>query len=87
VFPYVENHNFYIEHWSLGVFWRKMRELNALFVKACFWLDPDGLFYLNPSEARQALWDYCSAWGVGGSPFCVASASTIFRRRAICFGQ
>jgi pyruvate,water dikinase len=68
VFPYVENHNFYIEHWSLGVFWRKMRELTALFVKACFWSDPDGLFYLNPSEARQALWDYCSAWGVGGSP-------------------
>ena len=27
VFPYVENHNFYIEHWSMGVFWRKMREL------------------------------------------------------------
>ena len=65
VFPYVENHNFYIEHWSLGVFWRKMRELNALFVKAGFWSDPDGLFYLNPSEARQALWDYCSAWAVG----------------------
>ena len=32
VFPYVENHNFYIEHWSLGVFWRKMRELNRLFM-------------------------------------------------------
>ena len=68
VFPYVENHNFYIEHWSLGVFWRKMRELNELFIKVGFWSDPDGLFYLNPSEARQALWDYCSAWGVGGEP-------------------
>ena len=22
VFPYVENHNFYIEHWSLSLFWR-----------------------------------------------------------------
>ena len=68
VFPYVENHNFYIEHWALGVFWRKMRELNKLFIKVGFWSDPDGLFYLNPSEARQALWDYCSAWGVGGEP-------------------
>ena len=27
VFPYVENHNFYIEHWFMGTFWRKMREL------------------------------------------------------------
>ena len=24
VFPYVENHNFYVEHWALSVFWRKM---------------------------------------------------------------
>jgi pyruvate,water dikinase len=23
VFPYVENHNFYIEHWSLSLFWRR----------------------------------------------------------------
>jgi pyruvate, water dikinase len=68
VFPYVENHNFYIEHWSLGVFWRKMRELNNLFIKVGFWSDPDGLFYLSTSEARQALWDYCSAWGVGAEP-------------------
>lgn len=22
VFPHVEDHNFYIEHWALGVFWR-----------------------------------------------------------------
>ena len=29
VFPYVENHNFYVEHWSLSVFWRRMRELGA----------------------------------------------------------
>ena len=54
VFPYVENHNFYIEHWSLGVFWRKMRELNALFIKAGFWSDPDGLFYLiHPRRGRR----------------------------------
>ena len=26
-YPYVENHNFYIEHWTMGVFWRKIREL------------------------------------------------------------
>ena len=48
VFPYVENHNFYIEHWSLGVFWRKMRELNALFVKAWLLVRP-GWFVLSQS--------------------------------------
>jgi pyruvate, water dikinase len=65
VFPYVENHNFYIEHWSLGVFWRKMRELSRLFMSAGFWSDPEGLFYLNRNEVREALFDYCSAWAVG----------------------
>ena len=30
VYPYVENHNFYIEHWSMGIFWRKMRELSRV---------------------------------------------------------
>ncbi len=68
VFPYVENHNFYIEHWSLGVFWRKMRELNRLFITAGFWSDPEGLFFLSRNEVRDALWDYCSAWAVGGAP-------------------
>ena len=65
VFPYVENHNFYIEHWSLGVFWRKMRELNRLFMAAGFWSDPEGLFFLSRNEVRDALWDYCCAWAVG----------------------
>ncbi len=29
-YPYVENHNFYIEHWTMGVFWRKIRELSRM---------------------------------------------------------
>ena len=68
VFPYVENHNFYIEHWSLGVFWRKMRELNQLFMSVGFWSDPEGMFYLSPNEVRDAMFDYCSSWAVGVDP-------------------
>ena len=34
VFPYVENHNFYIEHWALSVFWRKIRELGQVLADA-----------------------------------------------------
>ena len=45
VFPYVENHNFYIEHWSMSVFWRKMRELSALFHRAGFWENVDDMFW------------------------------------------
>jgi pyruvate,water dikinase len=68
VFPYVENHNFYIEHWSMGVFWRKMRELSRMFMDAGFWSDPEGMFYLSRNEVRDALFDYCSAWAVGVDP-------------------
>jgi pyruvate,water dikinase len=65
VFPYVENHNFYIEHWSMSVFWRKMRELSAVLHGAGFWEAPDDLFYLNRNEVRDALFDLGMGWGVG----------------------
>ncbi len=65
VFPYVEDHNFYIEHWALGVFWRKMRELSTLLSKQGFWPDADGMFYLNRNEVRDVLWDYGASWAIG----------------------
>jgi pyruvate,water dikinase len=68
VFPYVENHNFYVEHWFMGVFWRKMRELSRLLMQVGFWAEPDGLFYLTRNEVRDALFDYCNNWAVGVEP-------------------
>ena len=65
VFPYVENHNFYIEHWSMSVFWRKMRELSALFQRAGFWAGVDDLFYLDRNEVREAIFDLSMGWAVG----------------------
>jgi pyruvate, water dikinase len=68
VFPYVENHNFYIEHWSMGVFWRKLRQLGQVLQQAGFWADAGDMFYLNRNELRDALFDYCNAWAVGAKP-------------------
>ena len=64
-YPYVENHNFYIEHWTMGVFWRKVRELGALFAEAGFWENPQDILYLNRNEVRDALFDYVTGWAVG----------------------
>lgn len=84
VFPYVEDHNFYIEHWALGTFWRKMRELSVLLHGAGFWNEPDGMFYLHRNEVRDVLWDYAAGWAIGvpvvGSAIWPAEVA---RRRAI----
>ena len=65
VFPYVENHNFYIEHWTMSVFWRKMRELSRVLMQAGFWHDEDDMFYLRRDELQQVLFDYGNGWAVG----------------------
>ena len=64
-YPYVENHNFYIEHWTMGVFWRKVRELAAVFVDAGFWPDTADMLYLNRNEVRDAIFDLVTGWAVG----------------------
>lgn len=65
VFPYVENHNFYIEHWSMSVFWRKMRGLSKMLSEAGFWPGANDMFYLSRQEVRDALFDYSNGWAVG----------------------
>lgn len=64
-YPYVENHNFYIEHWTMGVFWRKVRELSQVFVAAGFWAGVDDMLYLTRGEVRDAIFDLVTGWAVG----------------------
>ncbi|MFE6742473.1 PEP-utilizing enzyme [Streptomyces tubercidicus] len=68
VYPYVENHNFHIEHWTMGVFWRKARELSALLHRAGFWPGANDMFYLTRDEVRAALFDHASGWSIGVDP-------------------
>ena len=64
-YPYVENHNFYIEHWTMGVFWRKVRELSRTLQSYGMWENADDLLYLNRNEVRDAIFDVVTAHGVG----------------------
>src|SRR6266540_2630975 len=68
VFPYVENHNFYVEHWSHSVLWRKLRQLGGTLVKEGFFTQEDDVFLLKRDELPEALWDMYSAWAVGVQP-------------------
>ncbi|MCP4421788.1 MAG: hypothetical protein GY805_34680, partial [Chloroflexi bacterium] len=65
VFPYVENHNFFIEHWHHSVFWRKMREIGQLMSNAKFLSEPSDIFYLRRDEIPTVLFDLMSAWAIG----------------------
>lgn len=65
VFPYIEDHNFYIEHWMHSVLWRKMRALGQVFVDAGFWGEADDVFYLRRDEIPVAIFDLGTSWAVG----------------------
>ncbi|MFQ5516168.1 MAG: PEP-utilizing enzyme [Acidimicrobiia bacterium] len=65
VFPFIEDHNFYVEHWHHAVFWNKMREFGQVFVDNGFFADPDDMFYLHRYEVQSALYDLISSWAVG----------------------
>jgi pyruvate,water dikinase len=67
VFPYVEDHKFYCEHWLTGVFFNKIREFGELLRKNDLLDDVEDVFHLNRSEVREALSDLRLAWSIGGN--------------------
>lgn len=68
VFPYVENHNFYIEHWSMSVWWRKLRELGATLAKERIIEREDDVFMFKIDEVDDVLYDIFKAWVVDIAP-------------------
>lgn len=65
VYPYVENHNFYVEHWHHSIFWSKVRELGRVFVAHGFFADEEDVFFLRRTEIHDALYDLCIGWATG----------------------
>ncbi len=68
VFPYVENHLFYVEHWFHSVFWNKMREVAAVLKQHGVIEDIEDVWLLRRDEIKQALWDVVTAWATGVTP-------------------
>lgn len=65
VFPYIEEHNIYVEHWCHAVFWKKIRELAQLMVQVGFFKTEEDLYYLNRFELDQVLFDAFESWAIG----------------------
>ncbi len=67
VFPYVENHHFYIDHRYFTIFWNKVREFGALLTRHGFLGDGEDVFLLRHDEVRSALEELRLAWSSSGT--------------------
>ncbi len=69
VFPYVEDHLFYIEHWFHSIFWAKIRQIGSILQNAGFIENANtDVWFMKRDEIKQALWDYATAWATGVRP-------------------
>ena len=68
VFPYVEGHKFYCEHWYTNLFFNKIREFGALLAAHGFFADAEDVFQLTHYELEAAIIDLMNAWSTGALP-------------------
>jgi pyruvate,water dikinase len=68
VFPYVEDHKFYCEHWFTTRFFQRIREFGALLARQGVLDDAEDIFHLHHTEVDQALSDVMLHWASGGTP-------------------
>lgn len=68
VFPYVEGHKFYCEHWYTNLFFNKIREFGALLSEHGFFLEAEDVFHLSHYELEAAIIDLMTSWSNGSPP-------------------
>jgi pyruvate, water dikinase len=68
VFPYVEGHKFYCEHWYTNLFFNKIREFGALLTASGFFPAAHDVFQLTHYELEMAIIDLMTAWSSGSAP-------------------
>lgn len=68
VFPYVEGHKFYCEHWYTNLFFNKVREYGALLSSLGMWDAEEDIFHLTRYEVEQAIVDAMTSWAIGLPP-------------------
>ncbi len=68
VFPYVEGHKFYCEHWYTNLFFNRIREFGALLASHGFFGHAEDVFHLTHYELEAAIIDLMNAWSTGSAP-------------------
>ena len=81
VFPYVEDHKFYCEHWFTSQFFARIREFGALLARFGMLAEAEDVFQLHHTEVDQALSDVMLAWAAGAPPVGTAHFRPIVAER------
>ncbi len=81
VFPYVEDHKWYCEHWFTSVFYAKIRQFGDLLVRRGVLAEVEDLFHLHHTEIDQALSDVMLAWAAGSPTLGAAHFGPIIAER------
>jgi pyruvate,water dikinase len=68
VFPYVEGHKFYCEHWYTNLFFNKIREFGKLLAGHGFFEKEEDVFHLTHYELESAIIDLMQSWSAGSAP-------------------
>jgi pyruvate,water dikinase len=68
VFPYVEGHKFYCEHWYTNLFFNKIREFGVLLAEHGFFAAGEDVFHLTHYELEAAIVDLMNSWSTGSPP-------------------
>ena len=66
VFPFVEDHKFYCEHWFTTRFFQRIRSFGELLAQRGLLPEAEDVFHLQRTEVDQALTDVMLAWASGG---------------------
>jgi pyruvate,water dikinase len=81
VFPYVEDHKWYCEHWFTTLFFAKIREFGELLVRQGVLAEVEDIFQLHHTEVDQALSDVMLAWAAGTKPLGAAHFGPVIAER------
>jgi pyruvate, water dikinase len=68
VFPFVEDHKFYCEHWFTTRFFQKVKAFGSLLAQSGVIDAADDVFHLHHTEVDEALADLSLAWAAGSPP-------------------
>ena len=82
VFPYVEGHKFYCEHWYTNLFFNKIREFGALLAEHGFFEREEDVFHLTHYELESAIIDMMLSWSSGTPPRGPQHWPAVVRERA-----